>query len=137
MEKVEVAVSIAEIGQAGSPLIQYHGLFVALETKGINFKVKRIIEFLYKIIFQYLCVRGCMRFMACVTQSVPDRAVFINCFFYICTHFFVTTEAKVHFFRPLFYEFFEVIYMSGVTVGTLPLSYRLMGGERSTLDSGD
>ena len=42
MQKVEVAVSIAEIGQAGSPLIQYHGLFVALETKGINFKVNSV-----------------------------------------------------------------------------------------------
>jgi hypothetical protein len=52
MEIVKVSVSITEIGQAGGPLIQYHGLLVALETKGVNFRVKRIIELLYKIIFQ-------------------------------------------------------------------------------------
>jgi hypothetical protein len=76
-----------------------------------------------------------MRLVTSVTQSVSDRAVFIFCFFYIRTHFFVATEAKVHLFRPLLHELLEVRYMSGMTVGALTFSYRLMGGSRSTFDS--
>ncbi len=48
MEIVEVTVPVAEIGQGGGPFILYEVLIVALETKGIEFRVIRVIEFLRK-----------------------------------------------------------------------------------------
>ncbi len=108
VEKVEVPVSIAEIGQGGRSLIQHHALLVALETKGIDLGVEWIIELLYKIILQYLHRVGPMGVMTGGTQPVPDWAVFKKCLPYLFCFLFVTTEAKGQLCRPFPQKILEI-----------------------------
>lgn len=52
VEIVEVSIPIAEIGQSDGLLLHHQCLLVALETKGVKFRVIRIIKLLNIIIFQ-------------------------------------------------------------------------------------
>ena len=102
VKKVKVSVSIAKIGQGCRPLVQHHGLLVAFETKGVDLKIKGVVEFLVKIVLQILGHIPRVGLVARAAHLLLDRAVLVECIFRFLPHFLVTAETKDHILGPSF-----------------------------------
>ena len=100
---------------------------MAFETKGINLRVIRVIELLYKKVFQILRHIGSMGFMTRSAEPVPNWAVLELGTVYLFGFLFMTTEAKADLLRPFPEKLFEVRRMRSMTAGTLAFGYRLVG----------
>jgi hypothetical protein len=100
---------------------------MALETKGINLRVIRVIKLLYKKVFQILSHIGPMGFMTGSAEPVPNWAVLELGTVYLFGFLFMTTEAKADLLRSFPEKLFEVRRMGCMTAGTLAFGYRLVG----------
>jgi hypothetical protein len=104
---------------------------MALETKGINLRVIRVIELLFKKVFQILKNIGPVGFMTWGTHPVTNWAVFKFGRFYLLTFFLMTTEANAYLLRSFPQKLFEVRRMRSMTADTLAFGYRLVGKQGS------